>query len=161
LVNQLSSVLAQGGTIEKATAVLAGSEEYFTEQGGGTNDGFLDALYRDILNRPIDDAMRAAFDQKLASGTSRSEVAAMVIGSPEARQVLVHTLYTGLLGPGNDTTTFQLIVSGLDQGSPIDQVIAVLLASDGFSPPDPPVQLNKTDVQTLLDRASAATPSQD
>src|SRR5262249_36280357 len=48
-LNFFVNLLGTGGTIEQAEALITGSLEYFQVAGGGTNDGFLDALYRDAL----------------------------------------------------------------------------------------------------------------
>src|SRR5207302_6680064 len=48
------SFLMNGGSIEQLEAILIGSTEYFQTRAGGTNDGFLNALYEDVLHRPID-----------------------------------------------------------------------------------------------------------
>src|SRR5207244_7836553 len=46
--------LEGGGTDEQLAATIAGSVEYFQNRAGGTNDGFLQALYQDGLGRAID-----------------------------------------------------------------------------------------------------------
>src|SRR5207248_4914976 len=48
------NLLGSGGTVEQLEAALSGSAEYFQNRGGGTNDGFLAALYQDALGRPLD-----------------------------------------------------------------------------------------------------------
>src|SRR5262245_12161852 len=57
--------LQQGHTVEQMEAGLAGSPEYFQNRGGGTNAGFLAALYQDALGRTIDAGGQAAFTQAL------------------------------------------------------------------------------------------------
>ena len=66
-----TGLLATTSTVEQVTAILAGSDEYFRTQGGGTNDGFLGALYQDVLQRPIDASGQAGYNQVLNAGTSR------------------------------------------------------------------------------------------
>src|SRR5207237_4389453 len=63
-----TAFLAKGGTDEQVAASLAGSAEYFQNRGAGTNNGFLTALYQDVLNRAIDPSGQAAFTQFLPSG---------------------------------------------------------------------------------------------
>src|SRR5262249_10589435 len=46
--------LAQGGTAEQLRALLLGSDEYFSRFGGGSNSGYLAALYQDALQRSLD-----------------------------------------------------------------------------------------------------------
>jgi Tol biopolymer transport system component/streptogramin lyase len=50
-LNEALGLLAQGGTIGQIEASVAGSPEYFQLRGQGTNEGFLAALYHDLLGR--------------------------------------------------------------------------------------------------------------
>src|SRR5262249_29653093 len=56
-----TALLGSGGTAEQAAAALAGSAEYYAVRGGGSAGGFLTALYRDALGRPLDPAGAAGF----------------------------------------------------------------------------------------------------
>src|SRR5262249_36045971 len=75
--------LARGGTVEQVAAILIGSDEYFLNVAGGTNDGFRDAVYQDILGRPVDDDGRAGFDLALAGGITREQIATAIFSSLE------------------------------------------------------------------------------
>src|SRR5207302_1312669 len=75
------SYLQNGGTVDGLAAILAGSPEYFQTRGGNTNDGFLDALFLDALNRTVDPGARTFYDQQLSSGTSREQVALEVFNT--------------------------------------------------------------------------------
>src|SRR5262249_3463185 len=46
--------LATGTTVEQIEAGLIGSVEYFQRFGSGTNDGFLQSLYQDVLHRSLE-----------------------------------------------------------------------------------------------------------
>jgi hypothetical protein len=50
----VDNFLAQGGTQLRLEANIVGSDEYFITRGGGTVNGYLQTLYQDVLNRPID-----------------------------------------------------------------------------------------------------------
>jgi Domain of unknown function (DUF4214) len=78
-----TNFLANGGTLEQVEATIAGSAEYFQTRGGGQVSGFLNALYEDALNRGVDPAGEAAFEQDLSLGVSRAAIAAAVFGSDE------------------------------------------------------------------------------
>jgi hypothetical protein len=88
--------LQGGGTVEQLTARVAGSPEYFA-RNGATADGFLRALYRDLLGRDVDTSGLARFRQRLARGATRQQVVAAVLGSDEYRGNLVRDLYRQLL----------------------------------------------------------------
>src|SRR5262249_47057571 len=85
--------LARGGTLDQLRAILLSSPEYYQARGGGTNDGFLAALYHDVLGRPPDIGGALAYGQALARGLSRFQVASIVLGSHEARQQQVQGFY--------------------------------------------------------------------
>jgi hypothetical protein len=93
------------GTDEQYIAVLAGSAEYFANRGGGDNSGFLDALYYDLLNRPIDPTSRSLFLGQLNSGTSPNAVALEVLGSTEYRTDLIGAFFWRFLHRAVDSSS--------------------------------------------------------
>src|SRR5207253_6456122 len=66
--------LAGGSRVDAARAIMLGSPEYFNLHGG-TNDGFVNALYQDVLGRAPEPNGQAYWLQQLASGKSRTDVA--------------------------------------------------------------------------------------
>jgi len=122
-VAYFAGMLQQGASIEQVEAGILGSAEYFAQRGGGTNSGFLAALYQDVLGRPADPPAIALWMQQLASGASRSAIAQQVSSSAEARQRWVNALYnrylhhgpTGAVPPGGQ-----------------DQVAAAIIGSDEY-----------------------------
>jgi hypothetical protein len=124
--------LQNGGTIEQVEAMLAGSAEYFQNRGGGSNDGFLTALYQDALGRAVDATGRSAFDQLLAIGGSRTQVADIIFSSPEYQQDLVENLYARFLGRGADAAGLAFYDGQLARGTSDEQIIALMLASTEY-----------------------------
>jgi hypothetical protein len=127
--NAFVNFLENGGTIEQMEAMVAGSPEYFQVRSGGTNDGFLDALYQDVLGRAVDASGRAAWDQVLASGLSRTQVAAGIFSSPEYANDLVNNYYTTYLRRQADPAGLNGWVGQLLGGVKDQQVLAGILAS--------------------------------
>src|SRR5262249_662405 len=64
-LNFFVGFLRSGGTVAQIKAVFLGSAEYFQNRAGGTNDGFVTALYRDVLGRAADAGGRQFFNQVL------------------------------------------------------------------------------------------------
>jgi uncharacterized protein (TIGR03118 family) len=124
--------LAHGGTVEQAAARIAGSTEYFQVRGGGTNNGFLAALYQDALNRNIDPSGQASFGMILANGASRQQVAADILSSPEFFQDTVKGFYLNLLHRAADAGGLNGFANALAGGATDQQVIAAIAASDEF-----------------------------
>lgn len=74
--------LAAGTTPDSVRASLAGSNEFF-RAAGGTDTGFVDAVYRKILGRSADAAGRAYMLGRLRAGDSPRSVAARLVSSDE------------------------------------------------------------------------------
>jgi hypothetical protein len=89
--------LAHGGTVEQLASIIVSSPEYFQVRGGGTNHGFIDALYHDALGRAPDPIGEASFEQFLAAGGTRRQAADFVFGSQEYREHLVQFFYQEFL----------------------------------------------------------------
>src|SRR5207253_9455104 len=105
-------------------AAVAGSPEYFQIRGGGTNDGFLSALYQDALGRAIDASGQASFTRLLASGMTRTQAAAVIFSSTEYRQRLVQGYYESFLQRPADAGGLNSFVGALQAGSTDEEVIA-------------------------------------
>jgi hypothetical protein len=129
----LTALLAPGGTAKTAEAALLGSEEYFATRSGGTDAGFLTALYGDLLGRAPDDAGAALYGSLLQNGTPRSAVADLVLHSPEADQVLVRGIYRELLHREADPDGLNFWVGLLGQGVGEEVVRARFVASDEYA----------------------------
>lgn len=127
-----TSYLAAGDAIEQLTVIVAGSHEYFANRGGGTNDGFLTALYQDTLARPVDSGARQYFDHLLASGTSRSQVASAVFASDEYLGDLTAGIYLDLLERPVDAGAKSFWITQLQHGVRDEQVTAAVCASDEY-----------------------------
>jgi hypothetical protein len=128
-----SNFLANGGTVEQVEAILTSSQEYFQARGGGTNAGYLDALFQDALNRPIDQATRNVFLQGLANGTlTRERIAEAVFGSTEFQRDLVLSFYQRFLHRAADSAGLNAFVNLLQQGMRDEQVTLVFAAADEY-----------------------------
>ncbi len=124
--------LQQGVIRERVIGAILGSGEYFTNRGGGTDLGFLKALYQDVLHRDLDSVGRSQFGALLANGVSRADVAAMVLQSREARQMLVGNLYQELLRRSVEAEGRDAWVSLLEHGGTVEDIIAGLIGSDEY-----------------------------
>ncbi|HLJ97929.1 MAG TPA: DUF4214 domain-containing protein [Gemmataceae bacterium] len=124
-----TTFLANGGTLEQVEADLTGSAEYFQTQASGTNAGFLTALYRNALNRPVDASGQSTFGQLLSNGVSRPQIATAIFGSDEYRQDLVQSFYQRLLHRQADTAGLQGWTAMLQAGARDEQIIAGIAGS--------------------------------
>ncbi len=124
--------LSNGGTVAQLKAVLLGSDEYFQTRGLGTHAGFLTAVYQDVLGRNLDANGATTFSQLLARNVSRTAVAALIVGSTEANQVLVSGFYQRFLRRPVDQTGLTAFVPLLQQGIREEDIVAALTGSDEY-----------------------------
>jgi hypothetical protein len=103
-VTAFTTMLAQGGTSDQIKAFILSSDEYFQTRGGGTNTGFLQAVYNDVLGRAPDPTGLQAFGTALANGVSRAQVVQVIVSSDEAIQDEVRQMYNQLLQRNPDPT---------------------------------------------------------
>jgi uncharacterized repeat protein (TIGR03803 family) len=126
-----TSFLGNGGTAEQVEAALLGSPEYF-QLHGGTNNGFLSAVYQDVLNRALDASGAQTWGALLTGGSSQAEVAADILASLEAQTDQVQGLFTELLHRNADPSGLNGFATSLQQGAPAEQVIASIVGSDEY-----------------------------
>jgi len=132
--NDLSSFtnFLHTATLPQGRAAILGSAEYFSTQAGSTNAGFLNALYLDLLNRPIDPTASSAFQIALAGGATRTDVALSVMGSDEWRGDIVNSYYQQVLHRPADPTGLAGFKSLLSSGGTEQDVIASLIGSQEY-----------------------------
>ncbi|MGH7140150.1 MAG: DUF4214 domain-containing protein, partial [Pirellulales bacterium] len=121
-----------GGTIEEMAEALLGSNEYFQTRGRGTASGFLQSLFQDVLDRPIDSDALTYFTGLLAHGHTTYEIAQMIFNSPEYERVRVNDLYEQLLDRPADAEALPYFTAAMAQGMTDETIIARILASDEY-----------------------------
>jgi len=123
------SFLNQGGTYEQLEAIFLGSNEYFAQRSGSTNAGFLQRMYDDLLQRPIDPSGASAWGQMLANGGARGAVAADILGSAESNADEVQALYHWTLRRGADGSGLNTFTTDLQNGASYEAIMATLAGS--------------------------------
>jgi hypothetical protein len=131
-LNSALQFLATGSTFDQLRAILIGSDEYFVTRGGGTVSGFLNAMFQDVLGRPIDAPTQAAATQALAAGVSRNALALTVVLSTEAHVRLVNNLYQTYLRRQADSAGLVNSVVALQAGTREEFIIAILVGSPEY-----------------------------
>jgi uncharacterized protein GlcG (DUF336 family) len=162
-------ILSSTGSPEVLYAFLTTSDEYYQTRGSNRNDDYVNALFEDLLQRGVEPDALNYFEQLLNAGAARSVVFHDIFDSVEGRQIEVNNLFQFLLGRPADNAAISEFVPALEQGATLNQVTAAIMASSeyaagGTDPSDPPADnavLSADQVNQLLARASAATPSND
>jgi hypothetical protein len=90
-----------GTRLTDVGALFYGSPEYF-QRSGGTPESFVQALYRDLLERPADDGGLAYWANEYRRGVHPVAIAAGFYASVESRGRRVDDLYQRVLGRGAD-----------------------------------------------------------
>ena len=121
--------LAGHSTDDIRIQILA-SPEYQADHGGA--NGFLQALYQDVLHRDIDAGGAAYWSHALASGTSRQQVANALLHSAEAETSTVRNLYTQYLRRAGDDGGVDYFVSLMQHGARPEDVAMQMVASDEY-----------------------------
>jgi hypothetical protein len=128
-----TSMLANGGTVEQVASILIGSTEYFNKFGGGTNDGWLNAVSQDVLGHPFNSTDRSAFLLLLQQFTPRDKIALIVLRGNEAETDLISTYYTLYLHRAADAAGVAGWVNAvLNGGLRQEDVIARIVGSDEY-----------------------------
>ena len=100
--------------------------------GGGTNGGFLRALYAVALERQPDPVGEQIFGQALTAGVPPMTVATILMQSTEARQVTVQSWYRRFLCRPADPGGLQAFVSALQAGMREEVAMSVLIGSEEY-----------------------------
>jgi hypothetical protein len=124
-------LLQQGLHLDDVETTITGSAEYLG-LAGGTNNGFLDRLYAQVLGRPIDPAARAFYLQALADGAPRAFVSATVLQSDERSGIFVESAYQTILGRVSDPLGKAYWVGQLANRVREEALIGLLYGSDEY-----------------------------
>ncbi|HLJ93814.1 MAG TPA: Ig-like domain repeat protein [Gemmataceae bacterium] len=131
-LNAYVALLFAGGTLDDVRIALTSSSEYLQARGGGTNNGYVMALYEDALNRSPDAGGLATFSQALNQGLTPRQIAAAIFSSKENLQDLIGAYYQQFLNRAADNSGLSAYVQAMQAGTQDQTVIAVLLGSDEF-----------------------------
>src|SRR5262249_37736671 len=96
------------------------------------NEGFLNAVYEDLLDRPLDSTGAAAWNGALAAGQTRPQVVLAIEGSLEYRTNAVQELYQDLLGRPADSTRLNSFVGFVGNGGTLEKVKEAIFGSPEY-----------------------------
>jgi hypothetical protein len=143
-------IVSQKETIEDTEANLVGTPEFFA-LAGSTNVGFITRLFNLALDRAPDPQGLTSFQAALAGGMTREQVAEIVFNSHEYHELEVAGYYQSpndvndrddssvpfiddldFLDRPADPTGLANFTAAQDQGTPDQEVWALMLASQEF-----------------------------
>ena len=125
------SLFHLGTKNEDVLAVIFGSDEYFFQSRvGGTNTGFVTAIYHDLLGRtPSNTDLNTLVNLLNSHTATRAQVATSLLTSMEYRNLFIqdwYHLFLGRAASDGEVTTWQSDLSG---GATDEDVVAALLGS--------------------------------
>ncbi|HWB13125.1 MAG TPA: DUF4214 domain-containing protein [Pirellulales bacterium] len=123
------SQIHAGLTDEGLAASLAGSPEFYLTAGGGTNLGFVDALYRVVLGRAPDSAGETFWVNRLAAGATTFSVALGFVTSGEDKVDFIQQTYLTLLQRTPTPAELNQWVANLQLGLATHESLITSLAS--------------------------------
>jgi hypothetical protein len=119
--------LNSGGAVQQMQAEFLGSVEFSSTFQN--SNAFLQALYENALSRPLDNTGLQAWNQALAAGASRTQVALNILNSDEAQQLFVQGLYARFLGRTGNAEEIGTWIQALGNGENRQQVFAQIAGS--------------------------------
>jgi hypothetical protein len=129
-VNYLVGLMQGGASFQTIEAIIVGTPEFYVN-AGGTNDGFLKALYHDFLNRPVDSTSEAAWSALMNAGYTTTQVALGVLTSQEYLTDLVTQDYKTYLGVTPDSNSLGAFVAALTDGTMNNNMVVATILGSG------------------------------
>ena len=123
--------LQHGVSDQQFESALLSSPE-FNARSGGDDSSWLDAVYQQVLNRPIDPAGAEFWGELLASGVSRFEVAYAITAGNERARREVADAFERYLGRAPDDAALAYFAGRLASNLTDEEFIARLIASDEY-----------------------------
>jgi hypothetical protein len=121
----------RGLTTQGLEASFLAAQEYYVN-AGSTDAGWVAALYQDVLGRGPGAAETQYWVSRLATGTSRTDVALGFTLSTERLITVVDSHYQHLLGRPIDPSGSLWWVASLQRGARTEQIIAGIIASEEY-----------------------------
>jgi hypothetical protein len=125
------TAMENGLTDEQLEAAFIGSPEYY-QHAGGTDRGWVETMYQDLLGRRPDAAGENAWLQLLAGGANRARVAYGFAASDEREGLRVEDDYRRYLGRTASREEVLAWVSAFRRGLTNEDVVSAFLGSEEF-----------------------------
>lgn len=136
----LVGLMNSGVTFEGVQSMILGSPAFMTEQGG-TNSGFISALYLDVLNSAVDPTVESHYLALMGGGETAEQVAANVLAGSQYQTDLVINWYAEFLRRSPNPSELVGFTIELAGGLHDETAIDSLVSSDEYyafaSTPEP------------------------
>jgi uncharacterized delta-60 repeat protein len=123
--------LGAGGTQQQVEAELMGSAEFIAAHGG-TEEGFVIGVYKDILGRFPDSTGGTFWVNMLDAGATTESVVLGVLRSSEAATLTSGDLFINFLSRQPDTGALSFMVNAIAGGITNEYLVLFIVASQEF-----------------------------
>ncbi len=124
--------LGSGGSVLQMENIILGSAEYFGGHGEHSNEGFIEAVYSDVLGRAPDPAGDLFFNKYLATDGTRFGLANVILNSAEDQLDRLKSYYQDFLRRPLEPVGQMFWTNLLAHGLSDELVIAGILGSDEY-----------------------------
>ncbi len=122
----------RGDTLEKVKASIIGSDEFFNRSGGNVS-GYLNAVYKAELGRPIDAAGLSYWSNgRPNTPNGRAATAFGILRSTDGKEVEITSIYRATLNRVPDSAGQAFWVDAFRHGARDSEVIAGIVGSDEY-----------------------------
>jgi hypothetical protein len=135
-VSYLVGLMGSGTDFRTVEAIIAGSNAYY-QASGGTNTSFLNTVYQNFLNRPLDNTGQYQWGSLMAAGYSPTQVTLGIVNTQEYLTDLVQNDYKTYLGRAADTNSLNAYVSALMGGRMNNDLVVASLIGSTFQSTTP------------------------
>ena len=123
--------MQQGLTDQQIEADFIASKEFYAE-AGGTDAGWVNALYQTVLGRPADSGGMSYWLSQLASGVSRANVATGFAASQEREAQIIQNDYFTYLGRSASPAEIGYWVAQFDNGTTNEDIVSGFVGSPEY-----------------------------
>jgi hypothetical protein len=127
-----SQGIQSGPGTEKRTAALLINSAEFYQDAGGTDAGFITAVYQDALKRAPSASDLAYWEYELSHGITHIEFATDIFNSPEFETLQINGLYERYLGRAADPYGLQTFMENSNAGYGTTSNTETILDTDEF-----------------------------
>ena len=130
-ISSYQFLLLHGTTDKQVLAFLLGSDEYFNN-AGGTNQGFVNQLFQDLLGRSPNPPESAALLGLLGQGAPRTQIVQLILGSAEYEGLAVQAIFMRFLHRAATDPELNFLRLWLQNGASEEAVIDYVMATDEY-----------------------------
>ncbi len=123
--------LMQGGVdFRVVLSIIIGSPAFYAANGNSPQ-GFLNAVYEDLLNRQVDQTSLTSYSNLISAGFPLSEIVLGVLSSPEYLNNLVTNDYMTYMGVQPDQNSLAAYTTALQSGTMNENMLVASLLGSG------------------------------